>query len=488
MTARRRSHEREVRLPEQSTSDIVQSLFGLAVGPCWADDICSYRRQQGRLYLSTKAVCFYSNLFGFERRLCLLLTDVDLMELYRSTSIRICMVDGEDFVFKSLTRRESILNTLNDLKNNRMPSQLRVIELANSAEHENDKTDKVLDTLLNPMGQSSLPPTRRRTQSEPSCLQNMPKHSASTLHSLHPLEIDNQNRSRTESSGDFSSQASPEDLYPAWVAMKREDDPPYQKVVIEGMELPCSLTDFYNTLLADDAPWSIPRFQRDIIGDSEIECSDWAIDETGDQSLMRRTISFRHPINLDFGLGKFTALARREQRLRQFGTYGISLETSSFVKGVPASECFHVDDRWFLEQRGGVVLFTVKYETRFSGRTILKRLISQSTESEVLDWYKCYSKMLTEVFKGSNESNVNVEQKDSKVVLPRIKTPTMQGAPRSLPKVVLLSQIFFGLLVVMQTWYFQGQLLVLQQQIRLLREDQIQSLNQMLSILRAERG
>ena len=487
MTARR-SHDREVRLPEQSSSEIVQSLFGRTVGPCWADDSCSYHRQHGRLYLSTKAVCFYSNLFGFERRLCLLLTDLDLMELYRSTSIRLCMVDGEDFVFKSLTRRDSILQSLYDLKYNRIPSQLRVIELASSVEHEIDKIDKVLESPLNPMENSPLPPTRRRTQSEPSCLQNMPKQSRSTLYSMHSLEIDTQNRSRTESSGDCSSQASPNNVFAAWVELKRADDPPYQEIVIEDMELPCSLTDFYNTLLADDAPWSIPRFQRDVMGDSEIECSNWALDEDGDQSLMSRTISFCHPIKSNLGLGQFSALARREQRLRQFGTYGMSLDTSSFVKGVPASECFHVDDRWILEQRGSVVFLTVKYQTRFTGRTILKRLISQSTKSEVLDWYKCYCKMLTEVIKGSNESNVGVEQKDANVVLQRIKAPSMQGTSRSVPNGMVYFQLLFGLLVVLQTWYFQGQFLVLQKEIRLLREDQIHSLNQMLSILRAERG
>jgi hypothetical protein len=94
---------------------VVLALFGPTVGPCVGDFATTYNRINGRLYASTKAILFYSNLFGFERRLCLLLSDVILIESYRSTSIRISMVDCEDHVFKKFLNREAVLNVLQNL-------------------------------------------------------------------------------------------------------------------------------------------------------------------------------------------------------------------------------------------------------------------------------------------------------------------------------------------------------------------------------------
>jgi len=72
-----------------STTEIVHSMFGPSVGLCWGDFSCQYNHIRGRLYASTEAVLFYSNLFGFEKKLCLRYEDILQMELYRSTSIQI---------------------------------------------------------------------------------------------------------------------------------------------------------------------------------------------------------------------------------------------------------------------------------------------------------------------------------------------------------------------------------------------------------------
>lgn len=104
------------RLPERSSTEIVHALFGPAVGACWGDFSCNYNRQQGRLYAASKALLFYSNLFGFERRICMMLLDVEEISLYRTTSVRIAMVDGEEFIFKSLAERTFVVKLLEDLR------------------------------------------------------------------------------------------------------------------------------------------------------------------------------------------------------------------------------------------------------------------------------------------------------------------------------------------------------------------------------------
>lgn len=90
-------------------------IAGPAVVPCVGDYSATYNRASGRIYASTKAILFYSNLFGFEKRLCLMLSDIEEIQSYRSTSIKVSMVDCEDYVFKKFENRDAVLGVLEEL-------------------------------------------------------------------------------------------------------------------------------------------------------------------------------------------------------------------------------------------------------------------------------------------------------------------------------------------------------------------------------------
>jgi len=123
-------------------SAVVWSLFGKTVGPCVGDFSTTYFRASGRLYASTHAILFYSNLFGFERRLCLRLSDIDMIEAYRSTSIRISMVDCEDHIFRKFTNRERVLQILTDLYDQETMGTTRLIPiLSDMVEVQEDGRD-----------------------------------------------------------------------------------------------------------------------------------------------------------------------------------------------------------------------------------------------------------------------------------------------------------------------------------------------------------
>jgi len=87
---------------------IVKSLFGANVGSCVAEFAVSYNRVMGRLFVASRAVMYHCNIFGFERRLCLQFRDITHIEAYRSTSIRIFMVDCEEYVFKKFSDHENV--------------------------------------------------------------------------------------------------------------------------------------------------------------------------------------------------------------------------------------------------------------------------------------------------------------------------------------------------------------------------------------------
>jgi hypothetical protein len=104
------------RISLRSSTNMVHSLFGIEFGVCWGDYFCSHGRIRGRLYAVTNGILFYSNLLGFERRLCVQFADVTSMSLHRTTSIRINVSDSDAYIFRSFHYREDVLLLLTRLK------------------------------------------------------------------------------------------------------------------------------------------------------------------------------------------------------------------------------------------------------------------------------------------------------------------------------------------------------------------------------------
>ena len=166
----------------------------------------------------------------------------------------------------------------------------------------------------------------------------------------------------------------------------------------------CSLDEFFALFLADNAPHAIDHYQRDFIGDSELSVSPWLTEQNG---IHVRLIKFRHPLPNGLGVGPASALAERHQRFKRYGDHGFCIETSTNVKGIIASDCFYVDDKWIVEATGETnVKLTVKHQVRFTKRTMLKRLIQNASNTEAQTWYEGYSKMLLESLKDKGPRKV----------------------------------------------------------------------------------
>jgi hypothetical protein len=102
-----------------AASQVAQSLFGINVGPCWGEFFCTHNRIRGHMYAVTHGILFYSNILGFERRLCLQFCDITAVTLYRTTSIQIettTDLKNDLYVFKSFDNREQVLQLLRGLK------------------------------------------------------------------------------------------------------------------------------------------------------------------------------------------------------------------------------------------------------------------------------------------------------------------------------------------------------------------------------------
>eukprot|EP00957_Ditylum_brightwellii_P075184 5713149-Ditylum_brightwellii.AAC.1 len=81
---------------------------------------------------------------------------------------------------------------------------------------------------------------------------------------------------------------------------------------IKELHLSCNLDTFYNNFIADDAAHSIPSFQKDNIGDYDIEVTSWQKTENEDGNEIKyrksgatsdkiRTVTFTHPLSHTMG-------------------------------------------------------------------------------------------------------------------------------------------------------------------------------------------
>ena len=55
-------HQRRLSSSLPASTSVVETLFGPGLGPCWGDFSCTYNRIRGRLYATSQAVLFYTNL------------------------------------------------------------------------------------------------------------------------------------------------------------------------------------------------------------------------------------------------------------------------------------------------------------------------------------------------------------------------------------------------------------------------------------------
>lgn len=98
-----------------ANTDMVRLLFGVP-GTCWGSFLCSHARISGRMYAITTSVLFYSNVLGFERRLCLNFADIIDISFHRTTSLRFELANDEVYIFRSFQDREQVLGLLTGLR------------------------------------------------------------------------------------------------------------------------------------------------------------------------------------------------------------------------------------------------------------------------------------------------------------------------------------------------------------------------------------
>ena len=455
-----------------ASTSIVETLFGPGLGPCWGDFSCTYNRIRGRLYATSQAVLFYTNLLGFERRICLLLRDIARMELYRTTSIRFSTADDETYIFKSFNDREQVLHLLKGLKilANKQQRQQGTVQQTKATPRTRARSSETNDPFSPHNSSSNLVqndhsphinfqpiyssrPSRQRAASD--SILRLPRMES-------PVDSRNQDGSIGDNNSLLSDMRTSDEatldedertpetpsLSSLWEQAKLPRAPPLQEVGIDGIVLPCDMDTFFQTFWADHAKHSLEYYQREYIKDQDVKLTGW---DLGSDGYFRRTMQFRHPIQNSLGLGPSAADTTRQQKLRQYAGFGIVLENRTIVAGIPAADSFYVQDHWVLEAMGeNQVKLTVHYDTRFTKRSMFKSIITKSIRKETKEWMVGYVDMVQSVL-SEKVSNPAVNRAMAVVnptptsELQKLLRETIQSTFRL---VVIISLAFLGLGVV----------------------------------------
>jgi len=328
-------HSTPVRTPSKQayTTEIVKSLFGGEVGEVVSDVSCSFQRQAGRLYVSTNAIFYYSNLFGFEKKVRINYESTRYISKIRSTSLMIKTIENGEYIFRSFDNRQQVLEIILRYHSNNIetsdgedgvspsptfPEVNDSVVLDNSHD-ETDDEDKSVEipiqgnTSEGVVAQRSSLTDRDERQSTTSSksVSRQPKK-----------EVSDKNYKRRSSSALQVGDKSDNDIT-TWKKIK-QNTKDWESAV--NLKLPCK--SFFQLFLDDNATNSMNTFLCDI-GDTNISIGKWQ--KNNDQSISRQ-------LNYDHKSGLAVAKVSRHQTYQRITSNYSCLKNITKISGIKAGK------------------------------------------------------------------------------------------------------------------------------------------------------
>jgi hypothetical protein len=365
------------------TTEIVKALGGPA-GDVVHNVPCSYQRQAGRLYVSTDGLFFYSNLFGFEKRIRLNYDQALEITKVRTTTLLVRTVEGEEFAFRSFDNRELVLETIRRYHPNAGPKHG-----ANLPAVDSPSCDKSLDEIS----------PRLRSIHGTSDAKPIPVEGAG--HGGLGDEVqsnDSENFEEKENTGKSAPGTDSSNLAGELIEINAVTEWTKLRQLANGWESAIadlkikykSVQDFFDSFLTNDAINSLHFFLRNAFGDSNISIAKWREEVTTEGgSCLSRIIHYDHKAGIT--LVKVT-------RNQTYQRYGINscLRTTTSVKGIRgvSSDAFFVEDMCFIEGTEKGIILNVMFHVKFTKSTMLRSVIQNRAVAEAKEWYTQYALFL----------------------------------------------------------------------------------------------
>jgi len=189
----------------------------------------------------------------------------------------------------------------------------------------------------------------------------------------------------------------------AWKELDNSVKKKFSEIPVMALHLDYNIDEFFDRCLADDAPLSIVSYHRNETEDYDVSSKSWELEEDGVS--FKRTIAYSHPLEIPMAPPKAEVL--KMQVMRKYGNCGISIYTTTLTKGVPVSDCFHIEDRILVESRSdGGVTISIAFDLRFVKYTLLRRIIECTTKKDVNEFHRAYAEFLKRELKTTKDTIV----------------------------------------------------------------------------------
>uniref|UniRef100_A0AAV1UKT0 VASt domain-containing protein n=1 Tax=Peronospora matthiolae TaxID=2874970 RepID=A0AAV1UKT0_9STRA len=391
--------EDEEKEQERVRDQVICMIFDLPESTQFYKDfscaIASTLAMHGRMYPTSSHVCFYSNVFGRERKI--LIPYESIRELEKTTTmvfqhaIRLATSDKDEYTFTSFwgNNRDTCYAVIAKARD-------RVLrELCSSAVGEEELQDPILSPssgcreLLSPLSSSAT---------ESGCDEDGAEEVKSDVDAV--------------SSNGISKADANESVITMATWNKDDEDkhvisatPRRRSVVLDMGSIapkdvsmtqvfdevfPVSVDTFMQTFYLDNAPFGLDKFSERI-GSTEMTVNPWIIPAEGGKSFgVTRSLHFRVPIDAPIGPKSSHVDVLQCMKEKEHGVRVV--ESSTRLVDIPYGDYFSVEDRWTIAPHPTEVDFCrvyIELKVVFGKSTFWKKTIeARAISDNQIKWEK----------------------------------------------------------------------------------------------------
>lgn len=333
---------------------------------------------QGHMYLFEHYVCFYSNIFGYEKKKVIILKDVTCVRKARTAGLFPNAIEivawGKKNFFASFLSRDEAFRLIVDgwarhsryarLVSDSQSNLSQALVTSNSAEITQVRHD----------------PSFSESSFGSRDIVEVPAEQGIEANDLEVSEVTYANNPMESESIDTKEDSA--SIQVSLWEIEEEDAPEvpeHYRTVLE-CELPVDVKEFFQLFYSNESIKFCESFHRKC-GDEDFQCTEWAKHRHFGHV---RDLSFRHPINFYFG--PKATYCQEVQRYRVYRNSHLIVETSQQMNDIPYGDHFRVEGRWdvinLLDRDTPHCSVRISVDVSFSKKTVWKGKIEQGTFDE----------------------------------------------------------------------------------------------------------
>jgi hypothetical protein len=418
-----------------SREEILEQIFG-EVGSYVNDFSCAVESTvllHGRMYVTSKYLCFYSNLFGLEKKIRIPYSHVNSINkentaLVIPNAIAITTFRKE-YIFRSFWDRDECFKMLKGFV---IKNETKRRTMSNAEKDNEDFSVKL-------PSKNKARSTSTSTEGDSSIEKGSPLRKESTSDSIKEEEESGDKGEKSEHDGEEQDEVleegdDDEDNFHTAPGEHEVEDVQNEaakqklKIAVVTDTLPITVQDFADLFVEDSSEHSWLKF-HELEKDRELKCEKWRTWKVPKGSKQEnayltktRDLKFFKPVNLP---GLAETRGRKIQKYIRFHEEGLIVCSSTHLEDVPAADCFSVEDvisvkKAYKEGENPKIDVQISFEVKFVKSTMMKYFIESNTETQVTkEKHRFYDYLLKYAQElASTRKKVETEVKKEEVAAP----------------------------------------------------------------------